>query len=109
MVEQNNWVIYSTFANAEEAISVVSNLLENRLIACANLIDQVISVYRWQGGIQREKEVIMVAKTSEARVQEAIKILAELHSYQLPSITAYPIKTGFEPFLQWIQDETTIA
>ena len=106
MAEKNNWVIYSTFANAEEAFSVVNNLLEKRLIACANLIDQVTSIYRWQGGIQREKEVVMVAKTSEARVQEAIKTLAELHTYQLPSITSYPIEAGFEPFLQWIQDET---
>ena len=109
MTKNTTWAIYSTFGNAEEAFSVANSLLEKRLIACANVIDQVTSIYRWQGGIQREKEVVMIAKTSENRVEEAITILAELHSYQLPAITAYPIMAGFPAFLQWVADETAIA
>ena len=106
MTKNNIWVVYSTFPNSEEAFFVANKLVEERLIACANVYDHVTSVYRWQGGIQREKEVVMVAKTSQPRVAAVIAAIAEMHSYQLPAITSYPVADGFEPFLQWVTDET---
>jgi periplasmic divalent cation tolerance protein len=81
-------------------------LLEKHLIACANVHEQVVSIYRWQGGIQREKEVVMVAKTTHERVRDAIALIAENHSYQIPAITAYPAPEGFAPFMQWVAEET---
>lgn len=107
MTKNNIWVVYSTFPSAEEAFFAANMLLENHLIACANIQDGVVSIYRWQGGIQREKEVVMVAKTTQACVEPAIALLAQNHSYQIPAITAYPVLDGFEPFLQWVADETT--
>jgi periplasmic divalent cation tolerance protein len=106
MTENNIWVLYSTFASSEEALFAANILLEKRLIACANVLDQAVSVYRWQGGIQREKEAIMIAKTSREKVSDAIQALSENHPYQLPGITAYPIEAGFAPYLQWVADET---
>ena len=107
MTKNDIWVVYSTFPSAEEAFFAANMLLENRLIACANIQDGVVSIYRWQGGIQREKEVVMVAKTTQACVELAIAMIAQHHSYQIPAITAYPLAEGFAPFLQWVADETT--
>lgn len=106
MTKNNIWVVYSTFPNAEEAFFIANMLLEKHLIACANVHEQVVSLYRWQGGIQREKEVVMVAKTTQARVESAIALIAENHSYQIPAITAHAVAEGFAPFMQWVTDET---
>ena len=107
MTKNNIWVISSTFPNADEAFSVAGELVEKKLIACATISAPMMSIYRWQGGIQRESEVTMTAKTSQEKVSVAIETLAALHSYQLPAVSAWPVEKGFEPFLQWVVDETT--
>lgn len=100
------WVLYSTFGNRDEAIFVAQTLLGERLIACANIYDQVTSLYRWQGEIQKETEVVMVAKTAEPAVPKAIAAIKRLHSYELPCVVSYPVENGFEPYLQWVNQET---
>jgi periplasmic divalent cation tolerance protein len=102
----NAWLLHSTFPSRTEALSAARHLLEKRLIACANLYDNVTSLYRWQGAIQEETETVLIAKTREELVPHAIRAVKNLHSYELPCIIAYPIAEGFPPFLQWIADET---
>jgi periplasmic divalent cation tolerance protein len=101
------WLLYSTFPNKEKALSVADALLDARLIACANIIDGVTSIYRWEGHVQQESEVIMMAKTAADNVPRALEKIQMLHPYQLPCITAYEVDGGFTPFLQWVADETT--
>ncbi len=101
------WLLYSTFPDREKALSVARELLAARLIACANVIDHVTSVYRWEGTLQEEGEVILIAKTGKANVHRAIEAIKQLHPYQLPSITAYEVAGGFTPFMQWVVDETS--
>jgi periplasmic divalent cation tolerance protein len=100
------WSLYSTFPNREEALSVAHKLLEKKLIACANLLENITSIYRWEGAVQQEQEVLMIAKTTPANVGQAIAEIKKLHSYQLPCIVAYPIAQGHPSFLQWVADET---
>lgn len=109
MTKNDIWVVYSTFPNAEEAFFMAGMLLEKRLIACANVHEHATSLYRWQGGIQREKEVVMMAKTTQARVKECVATIAENHSYQIPAVTAFAATEGFAPYQQWIADETSQA
>lgn len=106
MTQQDIWVLYSTFARSEEALSVAKTLLEKRLIACANIQENVVSLYRWQGAVMRENEVTLIAKTSKVKLQPAMDEVKKLHSYELPCIVAYPIAEGYPPFLQWIKNET---
>lgn len=106
MTRNNIWVLYSTFPNRAEAISMAQGLLEKRLIACANLYDNVTSLYRWQGGIQQESEVVLIAKTGKAKLDAAIDFIKGNHSYQLPCVIACPVAKGAVPFLQWVADET---
>jgi periplasmic divalent cation tolerance protein len=103
------WVLYSTLPSEEKAFFISRHLLEKRLIACANVYRGVTSLYRWEGAIQQEPEVVLVAKTRKELVPKAIEAVKSLHSYELPCIIAYPIAKGFPPFLQWIADETADA
>ena len=100
------WIVHSTFATREEVISVTQKLLENRLIACANIYGNVTSLYRWEGNIQQEEEVVLVAKTQENKVAAVIAMIKKNHSYTLPTIVAYPVMQGLPEFLQWVADET---
>jgi periplasmic divalent cation tolerance protein len=107
MAKREIYVLYSTFAKREEAISAARALLEARLVACANILPAAISVYCWEDKIAEESEVVMIAKTSVAKLPKAIETLKTLHSYAIPCITAWPVTAGQEEYLAWVIDETT--
>src|SRR5690606_34210065 len=94
-----------TFATEDEAISVVRQLLEDRLIACANVMPSVTSLYHWDGDIQQESEVVLVAKTTAHQQQSAITRLAQLHRYDTPCILSYSASSGFVPYMEWVSGE----
>jgi periplasmic divalent cation tolerance protein len=100
------WVLYSTFPNSAEALSVARTLVQERLVACVNIVGNVTSVYRWQEEIQQESEVVLIAKTSASQVDPAIAYIKHIHSYELPCITAWPLEKGQGDFLQWVGQET---
>ena len=101
------YLLYSSFARKDEAISAARTLLSERLVACVNVVDQVTSLYRWEGTPQEENEVLFLAKTTAERAPSAMARLKELHPYQLPNITCYPASTAFAPFAQWVEGEVT--
>lgn len=98
--------LYITAGSTKEAVSIARVLLDDRLIACANIIDGATSLYRWEGKIAEEKEAVMIAKTREDLVEKAIDRVRELHSYDCPCIVALPIVAGNPAFLDWIDEET---
>jgi len=106
MTTQELFAVYSTFGTQAEAISVARALLEKRLAACVNIQDGVLSIYRWEGAVQQEKEVAMVAKTTKEKLSETMALIKAMHSYELPCIVAYKIDEGFPPFLRWVAEET---
>jgi len=99
-------LIYITFGNMEEARTIGKELVSDRLAACVNIIDNVSSMYWWEGEIQDEKEVILVAKTKESLVPELVEKVRSMHSYSCPCIVSLPILNGNSAFLDWIVDET---
>jgi periplasmic divalent cation tolerance protein len=99
------WLIYSTFAHDDEAVSIARALLDAKLIACANIHAGVTSLYRWEGEIKQEKEVGLTAKTDRAHVDAAMALIKKHHSYTLPCIVATPVTLGFAPFLEWVSQE----
>lgn len=100
------WVVRSTFAKKDEAISAAKDLLSGRLIACANVTEPVTSLYRWEGMVQQEQEVVLWAKTTAAKVEEAIVRLKVLNHYQVPAVLAWPVSLVNVDFAAWIQTET---
>ena len=99
------WVLYSTFPNRAEALSVARALVEKRLVACANLYDGVTSIYRWEGGIQEEPEVVLMAKSHSSVLAQAIDMVQSLHPYEVPCITAFQVGQGAPAFLRWVEGE----
>ena len=100
------WMVYSIVATKEEAISIAHSLLQEQLVACVNLHEGIDSFYVWQGEMHHEREVLLLAKTSAVRLQEAIERIKALHSHDVPCILAFPADKGFAPFMQWVGDQT---
>lgn len=97
--------IYMTAGNKAEAQKIAKSLVEHRLAACVNILENMQSVYRWENDIQVDTEVVLIAKTTERLVSELIEKVKSLHSYDCPCIVSLPISDGHAPFLEWIHDE----
>ncbi len=99
--------VYIIAGSQDEAERIAEALVGERLAACVNILGPVTSVYRWRGKIERDEEVAMLAKTSEHRIHALIDRAAQMHSYDTPCITAFPISAGDAGYLDWIDTETT--
>jgi len=97
-------IVIMTTSNKEEAVRIVRALLEERLIACANIMDPVSSFFWWQGKIEEEKEVLVIMKSHETLFKKLSKRVMELHSYDTPEILALPIADGSPSYLDWLKD-----
>ena len=97
-------VVFSTFASAEEARKVCRQLVEERLVACANLLPAVESIYRWQGGVETATETMAIMKTTAAGYPKLEARLQQLHSYAVPEIVALPVGAGSEAYLKWVHE-----
>ncbi len=96
-------IVLVTTANKMEAEKVVSHLLNDQLIACANIIGPVTSIFRWSGSIDRAEEYLLFMKSKKdlfSRLTEAVKTI---HSYKVPEILALPITDGSATYLEWLQ------
>lgn len=101
--------LYVTAANADEAKKIGEALVEERLVACANILAPVASIYWWQGQVQRDSEAVLIAKTRADLVERAIARVKTLHSYSVPCVVSLPIERGNPDFLAWIAAETAPA
>jgi len=81
-------------------------VVENGLAACVNCLSGVKSIYRWQGEIEQATEVSLLIKTTQTRYAELEAAIKEMHPYQVPEIIALPVVLGWQPYLNWIVDET---
>lgn len=97
-------IVIMTVPNREEAVKIVRTLLEEKLIACANLMDPVSSFFWWQGKIEEEKEVLVIMKSHENLFKKLSKRVTELHSYDVPEILALPIVDGSQAYLDWMKE-----
>lgn len=99
-------LVYMTAGSLEEARNIGKELVSQRLAACVNIIDNMNSFYWWEGELQEDKEVIIIAKTREELVPELTEKVKALHSYECPCVVSLPILDGNPDFLEWIGDET---
>ncbi len=100
-------MIYVTAATPAEALRIGGILVEERLAACANVLPQMTSVFRWEGSIQQESEAVLIVKTTEERAGAVIERIKTAHSYTCPCVVVLPIAGGNPAFLDWIRAETT--
>jgi periplasmic divalent cation tolerance protein len=102
----NSLVVFVSTASAEEAASIGRCVVEEKLAACASIIEQIQSIFRWEGQVKSESESLLVLKTTGARFAELQARIKSLHSYRVPEIIALPIATGSEDYLAWLHNET---
>ncbi len=93
---------YVTFPHKEEAVALSRILLEEKLVACANISDAMTSLYQWQGEICEESEVAMLMKTKKDIAEKVTARIKELHSYDTPCIVQWDIMGGNEEYLKWV-------
>jgi len=97
--------IYMTVGSKDEARKIGKELVTAGLAACVNILDNMNSFYVWEGELQDDTEVVMIAKTTEDRVADLIKKVKSLHSYDCPCIVSLTVAGGHQPFLEWIAGE----
>ncbi len=95
-------LVYMTAGTKAEAETIGSALVKSKLAACVNIIDQMNSIYMWEGGLQQDAEVILIAKTTEKHVPDLINTVKALHSYDCPCIVSLPVSDGNPAFLDWV-------
>ena len=98
-------ILVSNFPDAETARKAVRALVEERLIACGNLIPGVESIYEWKGAMETSAEVMVVCKTTASRADEAQTRLRVLHPYEVPEILQIPVSAGWPDYLAWVAEQ----
>ena len=96
-------IVFMTASTKEEAAKIVRALLEERLIACANIMDPVSSFFWWQEKIEEEKEALVIMKSHEILFKKLSQRVTELHSYEVPELLALPIVNGSPSYLDWMK------
>ena len=100
------FLVYMTVPDHDTATRIGRALLEQRLAACVNVLPQVRSMYWWEGEIQQENEVVVLAKTASSLFEALKTCVLGLHPYEVPCIVAVALDQGHEPFLRWIDGQT---
>ena len=95
-------VVFMTAGSADEARRIAQQLVETRLAACVQILPEIESIYRWNGEIQREKELLILAKTSADNFAELEKSVRAIHSYETPEIIAVQASQISEPYRTWL-------
>jgi periplasmic divalent cation tolerance protein len=94
----------TTAPNLETAERIARRLVEERLAACVQIVEGIRSVYRWQGQVQEEPEVLLIVKTAEPQLPRIESLLREIHPYELPELAAVPITSGSAAYLRWLAE-----
>ena len=102
-------LVYMTAGSLDEAERIGRALVSERLAACVNLLPAMQSIYRWDGKVQQEAEVAMLAKTRTELIERLTRRVLELHSYECPCVVAVPIEGGNPAFLEWVRSESGVS
>lgn len=97
-------IVSTTTPDRALAEAIARALVERRLAACAQLVDPIRSIYRWEGAVRDETETALIVKTTADHVGAIGALLREMHPYQVPELVAVPVSDGSPPYLGWIVD-----
>jgi periplasmic divalent cation tolerance protein len=100
-------VVYITAPNEEEAVKISKIIVEEKLAGCINIVRGIRSIYMWQGKIEDDPEVLMIAKTQRSLFNALMTRVKELHPYTVPEIIAMPVIEGSADYLNWLKEVTS--
>lgn len=101
-------VIFVTAKDQAQADKIAGKLVEEKLIACANIVPGIQSIFRWEGKVDRAQEVLLILKSRRRHFPTIVKRVKALHSYNVPEIIALPIVEGNKDYLKWLTESTTL-
>ena len=96
-------LVLTTCANPTEADELAAALVEERLAACVNRLEGVVSTYRWKSSLERDQETLVLIKTTEGRFDELESAIRDRTSYELPELIAVPVIRGSSAYLEWLE------
>ncbi len=99
-------VVLCTAPEAAVAERLARGVVEARLAACVNILPQIRSIYRWEGKVQDEAELLLVIKTRAEHFSELEAWLKQHHPYEVPEVLALPAIAVSSPYLAWLENET---
>ncbi len=99
--------VCTTLGDDAAAADLAAALVDRRLVACAQVLGPVRSIYRWNGSVERTTEWLCIFKTVESRLASLLETIRTLHPYEQPEIVATAIVAGDPGYLEWIRQETT--
>ena len=100
-------MVFMTAANREEAVRLAEMMVAARLAACVQILPEMESIYRWQGKIERQREILIIAKTAASKFEELEREVRAIHSYDTPEIVALPLTAGSSAYLNWLKTSIT--
>ena len=103
MVDDQFLVVLCTCPDRDVAEHIASTVVAERLAACVNTVPNIVSIYRWQGQLQRDSELLLLIKTHTRLYPALENRVRELHPYDVPELIALPIARGSADYLRWIQ------
>lgn len=102
MPEDEARVVLVTVPDEAAAAALVERLVEERLVACGNIVPGMTSIYRWQGKVERAREALVIFKTTEAGAGDLIRRVPEIHPYDVPEVLVLPVESGHRPYIDWV-------
>jgi periplasmic divalent cation tolerance protein len=102
MQEHSIAVVMVTAPSTDVAARIVTTVVEERLAACGNIVPGLTSIYRWEDGIQRDEEVLVLFKTTRAVLAQLMTRVETLHPYDVPEVLALPTAAGLEAYTSWV-------
>lgn len=107
-MSEEHLVVLSTCPNRDVAEEIAEALVEDGHAACVNIVPGLTSVYRWEGKVQHDRELLLVIKTTRAAMRRLEETILRLHPDELPEIVAVPITAGLNDYLHWVTLETNL-
>jgi len=100
-------VVLTTLSTVEDARTLVRALVDERLIACGTLLPGAQSIYRWEGAVKEDAEVVVLLKTDASKWDALAAAIRRLHPYQVPELLALPVSRGLDRYLAWVTSEVS--
>ena len=98
------FIAFNTCPDLAVAEQLADALVSEGLAACVNIVPAITSVYRWEGKLQRDQEVLLIIKTTEPAVSALRAQVERLHPYDVPELVALPVTGGLPAYLRWVVD-----
>jgi periplasmic divalent cation tolerance protein len=98
-------LILTTLGSTADARTFVNGLVADRLVACGTLLPGAASIYRWEGAVKEDDEVLVLLKTDASKWDALAAAVEERHPYEVPELLAFPVERGSDRYLSWLTNE----